>query len=67
MSAVVCVGFFSTLFLMRKCGMRDFFLHPEYAGLVFLAEGKIAVRSLVGNEMLLYRSDRNHSTSHRPK
>lgn len=47
--------------------MRDFFLHPEYAGLVFLAEGKIAVTSLVGNEMLLSRSDRNQSTSHRPK
>ena len=51
MSVVVCIGFFSTLFLMRKCEMMDFFLHPESAGLVFLAKGKIAVKSLVGNEI----------------
>lgn len=67
MSVVVCIGFFSTLFLMRKCEMMDFFLHPESAGLVFLAKGKIAVKSLVGNEMLLSKTDRNHSTSHCPK
>ena len=47
--------------------MMDFFLHAEYIGLVFRAKGKIAVKSLVGNEMLLSRTDRNHSTSHCPK
>lgn len=67
MSSVVCLGFFSTLFLMRKCGVMDFFPHPDHPGLVFLAKGKIAVKTLVGNEMLLSKSDMGHSTSHRPR
>ena len=45
----------------------DSFPHPEHPGLVFIAEGKIAVKSLVGNEMLLSKSDVGHSTSHRPR